>query len=116
MEAATKKREEQSRRLYKIFGDKVVLTQRNREISVKDYQKNLEEQEFGDNGGKLRDYQAEGVSWLISNYVNSRSSILADEVRSVVLCGALYLSYTCCVAFIYIYICMFILICRGTNL
>jgi SNF2 family DNA or RNA helicase len=31
-------------------------------------------------GGKLRDYQAEGVSWLISNYINKRSSILADEM------------------------------------
>jgi len=30
------------------------------------------------NGGKLRDYQAEGVAWMVANYVNGRSSILAD--------------------------------------
>lgn len=37
------------------------------------------------NGGKLRDYQAEGVAWLMSNYVNKRSSILADEMGKFVL-------------------------------
>jgi hypothetical protein len=30
------------------------------------------------NGGTLRDYQAEGVAWMVANYVNGRSSILAD--------------------------------------
>ena len=32
------------------------------------------------NGGQLRDYQAEGIAWMISNYVDDRSSILADEM------------------------------------
>lgn len=80
VETALKKREEQSRRLYKFFGDKAVLTSQSKESFVKEYKKRLEEQEFGKDGGKLRDYQAEGVSWLISNYVNNRSSILSDEV------------------------------------
>lgn len=32
------------------------------------------------NGGQLRDYQAEGVAWMMANYINQRPSILADEM------------------------------------
>lgn len=46
---------------------------------VADYQKQLEDHMFP-NGGQLRDYQAEGVSWLMANWINHRSSILADEM------------------------------------
>ena len=33
------------------------------------------------NGGSLRDYQAEGVRWMLANWRRERNSILADEVR-----------------------------------
>lgn len=79
MKDIDQKREGQRRRLYKIFGDKAVVTATVKEGLVKDYQKALLEQEFG-NGNKLRDYQSEGVAWLMSNYINGRSSVLADEV------------------------------------
>ena len=43
------------------------------------FQKELAENIYP-NGGQLRDYQAEGVSFLVSNYMNGRCSILADEM------------------------------------
>jgi len=65
------------RRLYKIFGDH--LKDDMKEKRIEEYKKKLEEIEFR-NGGKLRDYQAEGVSWLLANHINHRSAILADEM------------------------------------
>lgn len=50
-----------------------------RESLIKAYQLNLEEKVFK-NGMKLKDYQAEGVIWLMSNYIHQRSGILADEM------------------------------------
>lgn len=47
---------------------------------IEQYRKTLEQVIFK-NGGQLRDYQAEGVSWMLANYVNGRSSILADESK-----------------------------------
>jgi SNF2 family DNA or RNA helicase len=47
--------------------------------NISKYKKELEELSFVD-GGHLRNYKAEGVSWLIANHVNKRSSILADEM------------------------------------
>lgn len=44
---------------------------------MESYARELENEVFK-NGGKLRDYQADGVSWLIANYVAQRSCILAD--------------------------------------
>jgi hypothetical protein len=70
--------EDERRRLYKIFGDRV----KDGEDKVKridEFKKKLENRVFK-NGGKLRDYQAEGVSWLLANHVNQRSAILADEM------------------------------------
>jgi chromodomain-helicase-DNA-binding protein 7 len=67
------------KRLYKIFGDKIKHSDEEREASVKEYQNALASRVFK-NGGQLRDYQAEGVSWLMSNHLNKRSSILADEM------------------------------------
>ncbi|CAN0433664.1 unnamed protein product, partial [Discosporangium mesarthrocarpum] len=32
------------------------------------------------NGGQLRDYQMEGVSWMLYNWTQGRGSILADEM------------------------------------
>jgi SNF2 family DNA or RNA helicase len=32
------------------------------------------------NGGKLRDYQVEGLNWLLKCWYSKRSSILADEM------------------------------------
>jgi len=71
--------EHQTRRLYKIFGEKLKLDEKEREGKIKDYQTKLTDHVFP-NGGQLRDYQSEGVSWLMSNHVNKRSSILADEM------------------------------------
>ena len=59
-----------------IFGER---SDTRLEGAVEDYQKELEARTYP-NGGKLRDYQAEGVSWLMSNFVNKRSSVLADEM------------------------------------
>ena len=46
---------------------------------IEAYKKELEQLEFK-NGGQLRDYQAEGVAFMLSNFVGDRSSILADEM------------------------------------
>ena len=69
--------ETQSRRLYKFFGENANITAEEKEQKVKEYQEKLQNITFP-NGGQLRDYQAEGVSWILSNYINSQSSILAD--------------------------------------
>ena len=67
------------KRLAKVFSEKVKTTEEERESLIKMFQTNLEEKVFK-NGGQLRDYQAEGVTWLMSNHINKRSSILADEM------------------------------------
>ncbi len=46
---------------------------------IQDYVKELRTKQFA-NGGQLRDYQAEGVAWLVGNHVNGKSMILADEM------------------------------------
>ncbi len=69
--------DKQEQMLYKTFGQNIDDTER--EELVKTYQKELEECVFK-NGGQLRDYQAEGVSWLMANHLNKRNSILADEM------------------------------------
>lgn len=69
----------QERKLYKIFGDKVKQSDSSREELVKEYQNTLASRVFK-NGGQLRDYQAEGVTWLMSNHLNNRGSVLADEM------------------------------------
>ena len=66
------------RKLYKTFGDNSSMDEEARSSAVAGYQKMLREKVFK-NGGQLRDYQAEGVSWMISNYVNKRSCILAGK-------------------------------------
>ena len=38
-------------------------------------------------GFRLRSYQLEGVNWLLFNWWNRRSCILADEVSIIMLCG-----------------------------
>lgn len=72
-----KHQEDQRRRLYKIFGEKGVKG--SQEDKIAEYQKKIGAHVFA-NGGQVRDYQAEGISWMISNFINNRSSILADEV------------------------------------
>ncbi|KAL7538247.1 hypothetical protein ACHAXR_009189, partial [Thalassiosira sp. AJA248-18] len=67
------------RKLYKMFGDNIKQSDEEKEEQVKEYQEVLEKRVFKC-GGQLRDYQAEGVSWLMSNHLNKRSSILADEM------------------------------------
>jgi hypothetical protein len=79
MRTRIRKGEEELRRSYKFFGEKSAISDEKRDECVQKYQQELQETVFP-NGGQLRDYQAEGVSWMISNLVNSRSSILADEM------------------------------------
>jgi hypothetical protein len=79
MRTRIRKGEEELRRSYKFFGDKSTISDEKRDECVHKYQLELQETVFP-NGGQLRDYQAEGVSWMLSNLVNSRSSILADEM------------------------------------
>jgi Superfamily II DNA/RNA helicases, SNF2 family len=69
--------EDGKRQLYKVFGDR--LKDDMKEKRIEEFKKKLEDTEF-QNGGKLRDYQAEGVSWLLANHINKRSAILADEM------------------------------------
>lgn len=64
---------ERLRMIYKSASD------HERESMIKEYQLNLEKNVFK-NGGQLRNYQAEGVAWLMANYINQRGSILADEM------------------------------------
>ena len=82
----TRLADEALRRAYKLFGDKMIQinniesddsTRRN--TKVQEYQTQLSQVVF-QNGGQLRDYQAEGISWFLNNYVNQRSCILADEM------------------------------------
>lgn len=74
-----KKAKTEFRRLYKTFGEKYQISEEANNRLSKEFQEELMTQEYK-NGGNLRDYQAEGVAWIMSNYVNDRSSILADEV------------------------------------
>lgn len=67
------------RRLYKFLGDKTKLSERALDAAVSKYQQELQERVYK-NGGQLRDYQAEGVAWMVANFVNQRSCILADEM------------------------------------
>ncbi len=68
----------QGRKLYKIFGDKIKSDSARDELE-REYKCALASRVFK-NGGQLRDYQADGVMWLMSNHLNHRSSILADEM------------------------------------
>jgi hypothetical protein len=65
------------RRAFKTFREGNVRKESEHEPGVQEYQRDLRERVFP-NGGQLRDYQAEGIAWMISNRVNDRSSILAD--------------------------------------
>jgi hypothetical protein len=76
---ALKKGEALRRQLYKTFGDSSPIEQSKRDVEVEKFKANLQS-EVHKNGGQLRDYQAEGVTWMISNYVNNRGFILADEM------------------------------------
>lgn len=49
------------------------------DANVQKYKEELAGRTFP-NGGQLRDYQIEGVTWLVSNFIFDRSSILADEM------------------------------------
>ena len=71
--------EEEFKRLYTIFGTKSKLSEVDRETGVEQYKQSLQQTVYK-NGGQLRDYQAEGVAWMMANIVNRRGSILADEM------------------------------------
>jgi hypothetical protein len=66
------------RRLLKVFRSNSG-NEEEQEKSIQAFQKEMLDLEFK-NGGQLRDYQAEGVAWMLSNYCQKRSSILADEM------------------------------------
>ncbi|KAG7370276.1 DNA/RNA helicase, superfamily II, SNF2 family protein [Nitzschia inconspicua] len=71
--------EEASRRAYVLFGDRSKLSSDEKAKKVAEYQQQLQDHVY-ENGGQLRDYQAEGVTWFLSNFVNDRSCIMADEM------------------------------------
>eukprot|EP00588_Corethron_pennatum_P012262 CAMPEP_0194266774 /NCGR_PEP_ID=MMETSP0169-20130528/1566_1 /TAXON_ID=218684 /ORGANISM="Corethron pennatum, Strain L29A3" /LENGTH=2264 /DNA_ID=CAMNT_0039007537 /DNA_START=251 /DNA_END=7045 /DNA_ORIENTATION=+ len=75
MKESQKKGEKSLRHLYKVFGEKGG----GDDAKIAKFQKELAANVFR-NGGSIRDYQAEGVSWLLANHVNDRGSILADEM------------------------------------
>lgn len=50
-----------------------------RTAEIEKYQNKLQSVVYK-NGGQLRDYQAEGIAWMLSNYLDGRCSILADEM------------------------------------
>ena len=74
---AFKTAEKELRKLYSVFKERSNRDEEDLNNAVREYQEELQKLEFK-NGGQLRDYQAEGVAWMLSNYVNDRSSILAD--------------------------------------
>jgi Chromo (CHRromatin Organisation MOdifier) domain len=80
--AREKNAEEASRRAYVLFGEKTSISAEEKEKKVAEYQQQLQEHVY-ENGGQLRDYQAEGVTWFLSNFVNERSCIMADEMGLV---------------------------------
>lgn len=63
------------RSLYKVLGDTVS----DKNDKVQEYVKELQNVPYPVDR-QLRSYQAEGLAWLIGNYINRRSSILADEM------------------------------------
>mmetsp|Transcript_9183 Transcript_9183/g.21889 ORF Transcript_9183/g.21889 Transcript_9183/m.21889 type:complete len:2363 (+) Transcript_9183:217-7305(+) len=67
------------RKSYKLFGDQTDMAEGLRQERVQRYQNDLASYIF-QNGGQLRDYQSEGVTWFLSNWVNRRSCIMADEM------------------------------------
>ena len=73
---------EEQNRLRNFFGNKDNLSEEEHEAAVNEYKQQLQDQTYK-NGGQLRDYQAEGVAWMISNFVDKRSCILADEMGLV---------------------------------
>lgn len=75
-EAVTQGKEE-LQKLNDIFRGGEDRTDEEHQEKIKQFQQDLQNIEFK-NGGQLRDYQAEGVSWMLANYVHDRSSILAD--------------------------------------
>ena len=74
---AVQRGKDELQKLVEIFRGKEDRTEEEHEEKIRKFQEELQNLEFK-NGGQLRDYQAEGVSWMLSNYVNDRSSILAD--------------------------------------
>ena len=78
----TQNAERAMRESYKLFGDNAQTDSDAKEAAVKKYQDDLANHVFR-NGGQLRDYQAEGVSWFLANFVNHRSCIMADEMGLV---------------------------------
>ncbi|VEU34941.1 unnamed protein product [Pseudo-nitzschia multistriata] len=79
LHARSKEAEEAKRKAYLFLGDNSRLAGDVKEARVKSYQESLTKHVFK-NGGSLRDYQAEGVTWFLANYVNGRSCIMADEM------------------------------------
>jgi chromodomain-helicase-DNA-binding protein 7 len=74
-----KKSDLAKRAAYKLFGDNSDIQHEDKVKQVAQYQAELQEHIYI-NGGQLRDYQAEGVTWFLANYINERSCIMADEM------------------------------------
>jgi SNF2 family DNA or RNA helicase len=76
---AVNRGEEESKRLHSVFGDQTDLSDADRAAALDEYKQKLRNHVYK-NGGQLRDYQAEGVAWMIANFINHRGCILADEM------------------------------------
>ena len=59
-----------------VFGPE---DEEQRTAEIEKYQNEMQSVVYK-NGGQLRDYQAEGIAWMLSNYLDDRCSILADEM------------------------------------
>lgn len=62
-------------RCRKLLGDHLTRIQEN----MKSFSEKLQMYPFPSDS-RLRDYQAEGVTWLMSNYINGRNSLLSDDM------------------------------------
>lgn len=67
------------RKLYGVFGGISKMDDEKLNDAVVAYQKDLANVVYP-NGMQLKDYHVYGVSWMMTNYINGRSSLLADEM------------------------------------
>jgi SNF2 family DNA or RNA helicase len=67
------------RKLYGVFGGISKMDDEKLNDAVVAYQKDLANVVYP-NGMQLKDYHVYGVSWMMTNYLNGRSSLVADEM------------------------------------
>lgn len=65
-------------KLYGVFGGVNKIAEEILDDAVVAYQKDLAKVVYP-NGMQLKDYHVYGVSWMMANYLNGRSSLVADD-------------------------------------